>query len=187
MAIITGTKKHDYIDTKLVTAGVVGGFATDGDDVIRGLVGDDEIHAGGGNDTLIGDAGNDRLFGDAGNDYLDGGTKNDRLWGGDGEDVLNGGKGDDVMTGDADADVFVISDGNDIVTDFSPIVSHSAVVDFQDLLEGSPVPNVYSALIWPTAVNGFTVQDDGSGNLYAVNNLPSSGPALNAFAAQAGS
>ena len=71
MAIITGTKKSDFISTTLATAGVIGGPATDNADHITGTVDDDEIHAGGGNDIVLGDAGNDRLFGDSGDDQID--------------------------------------------------------------------------------------------------------------------
>lgn len=170
MAVITGTRKNDYIDTTRKTGGVVGGLPTDDDDEIFGLGGHDNIFAGGGNDLLSGGKGSDWLSGDAGNDHLDGGVKHDRLWGGDGEDLLDGGAGDDLLTGGAGADIFVISEGNDILTDFSPPPApQNVVMDFQGLTDGGPVPGGYGLVTW-FSPSKFTVQDDGSGNLSAWRN-----------------
>ena len=58
------------------------------------------------------------LLGRDGHDVLSGRAGNDSLLGGDGNDRLAGGAGNDRLTGGADADVFVISKGNDVIRDF---------------------------------------------------------------------
>ena len=175
MAIIKGTKQGDYIDTLKVTKGVVGGHATDGDDIISVSIGNDEVHAGGGRDILQGDLGNDKLYGDdgddqidggGGNDYLQGGAGNDgmvgaagddRLFGDDGNDRLNGGAGNDVSTGGTGADVFVISAGRDVVTDFSPLTARDVLLDFEGISGGEiAVPVDYKGLQWPADVPGLS-------------------------------
>lgn len=180
MAKITGSKKADYVDTLLFSAGVTGGPATNGDDSISVGAGDDEVHGGGGNDTIIGDAGNDRLYGDAGNDQLDGGSGDDQLWGGDGNDNLlggdgrdrldggtgndrlNGGRGNDASTGGAGNDVFVISLGADTITDFRSFHDVLHTLDFTDLTQSGtllagPFPPGYGGLSW----TGFFFTDLG--------------------------
>ena len=58
----------------------------------------------------------DRILGRNGNDMLNGH---------EGNDILEGGNGDDMLTGNQGADRFVIDhhDGNDIISDFTPINS----------------------------------------------------------------
>jgi hypothetical protein len=158
VALITGTKKGDYIDTNLVTAGVLGGPATDGADQISGLGGDDEIHAGAGDDQVDGGAGDDFLDGGTGNDSLVGDAGSDRLYGGDGVDRLNGGKGNDVETGGAGDDVFVISSGHDVVTDFAP--PQYLLIDFEGIAPqggSAEIPVDYLGLQWADNVVGPSV------------------------------
>ncbi|SMP19214.1 Hint domain-containing protein [Shimia sagamensis] len=63
--------------------------------------GDDTIYAGEGDDVVYGEGGDDTIFGEDGQDTLDGG---------EGDDKLHGGTGDDV---------FVVSGGNDTISDFN--------------------------------------------------------------------
>jgi VCBS repeat-containing protein len=73
---------------------------------------------GAGNDTLNGSDGVEVLNGNGGNDTLNGDGGDDVLIGGVGADTLEGGEGNDTLTGSADADIFRVSEGQDIVTDF---------------------------------------------------------------------
>ena len=198
MALIKGTKKADYIDPTLITPGVNGGPATDAADHINGFAGDDEIHAGGGNDIMLGEAGNDRLFGDDGDDQVDGGDGHDHLWGGlgsdglvggagndridggDGADRINGGRGNDVETGGGDADIFVISDGKDVVTDFSP-TAHDVLIDFEsvagqgEILRVSEYAGLYAGLLWSDSF--YAADNDASTFTGGFSNVLNSGEA----------
>ncbi|MEM7213313.1 MAG: calcium-binding protein, partial [Pseudomonadota bacterium] len=58
------------------------------------------------------------LQGNSDNNTLTGQGANDRLDGNEGQDTINGGLGNDVLEGGADADVFVLSDGFDLILDF---------------------------------------------------------------------
>lgn len=72
-----------------------------------------------GNNQIHGEGGNDRLFGGLGQDYLSGGNGDDYLHGGAGGDTLIGGAGNDTMSGRQDADLFIASEGINLVDDFS--------------------------------------------------------------------
>ncbi len=65
-----------------------------------------------GANTIIGNSGANRIEGRAGDDTLDGRGGADRIIGGTGQDTLTGGTGDDTF-------VFVIGDGQDVITDFN--------------------------------------------------------------------
>ena len=67
---------------------------------------------------IVGNLAANYLLGRDGHDVLSGRAGNDSLLGGDGNDRLAGGAGNDRLTGGADADVFVISKGNDVIRDF---------------------------------------------------------------------
>lgn len=74
------------------------------------------------NNSFDGASGNDTLIGGAGLDSLFGGNGVDQINGGDGADVVLGGGGKDIITGGAGDDEFrfaFLSDGGDIITDFS--------------------------------------------------------------------
>lgn len=107
-------------------------YGNDGIDYILGDDGDDSIYAGAGDDGATGGAGNDIVYGGLGSDTLYGGAGDDILLGdgergvgGDdtligeaGNDTLYGYDGDDVMTGGAGNDFFIVSTGQDTITDF---------------------------------------------------------------------
>ncbi|RMC32441.1 Hint domain-containing protein [Paracoccus alkanivorans] len=80
---------------------------------IENVVGGDK------SDTLTGDDGANRLEGRAGNDSLAGGKGADTLDGGDGNDTLDGGNSSDSISGGAGDDQFTVSDGHDVITDFT--------------------------------------------------------------------
>ena len=71
-----------------------------------------------GDDYLYGERGKDLLIGGNGNDVLQGGNGRDILQGNGGKDILYGDNGDDKMTGGGKGDVFVLSSGADVITDF---------------------------------------------------------------------
>lgn len=71
---IFGTPGADLITSDGVSAGVVGGPATGGNDLILGGEGNDSVAGGQGDDTIFGEGGDDLLFGGSGADTLDGGT-----------------------------------------------------------------------------------------------------------------
>ena len=54
------------------------------------------------------------------NNYLIGHRGSNELSGGAGSDVLDGRNGDDILTGGVGADYFIISEGQDVITDFNP-------------------------------------------------------------------
>lgn len=87
-------------------------------DFMNGANGDDRIGGGGGSDDLRGSTGNDFITGDGGWDTLRGGGGDDTLSGGGGKDSLWGWTGNDVYIGGAGDDTFVLSDGQNVVTDF---------------------------------------------------------------------
>jgi choice-of-anchor C domain-containing protein len=129
---LEGDGGNDTLSTRLVGNG---GGGSKGSNVLNGGAGNDRLEAylsmtfsnpdvplatnmldgGSGNDTLIATVigeGTSSLTGGSGNDHLTviGGTRN----------VLDGGRGDDIMTGGLGLDTFVMSKGEDVVTDFSP-------------------------------------------------------------------
>ena len=87
----------------------------------NGLLDGTENHLIGreGNDKLIGHDNHDHLQAGPGHDLLRGGHGQDRLRGGSGDDILNGGIGHDTLTGGRGKDHFRLSQGNDIIKDFS--------------------------------------------------------------------
>tara|TARA_R110002051_G_scaffold45702_1_gene92142 strand:+ start:11137 stop:12606 length:1470 start_codon:yes stop_codon:yes gene_type:complete len=94
---------------------VFGGW---GDDIMRGDIGNDKLFGGNNVDRLFGGGNNDQLYGQNGGDRLYGGFGNDLLFGGNGRDVLHGGAANDRMTGGFGADVFIFTDGYDVIRDF---------------------------------------------------------------------
>jgi Ca2+-binding RTX toxin-like protein len=99
---IVGTSGNDTIFPTSVSAGVVGGPPTVGDDSIVGGNGNDNVFTDQGNDTIQGEGGADQLFGGFGDDVLDGGSGDDFLRGFTGNDLILGGAGFDFAsyTGD---------------------------------------------------------------------------------------
>ncbi len=78
--------------------------------------------------SFFGESGNDTLIGGAGADSLSGGNGVDQINGGDGADILLGGGGKDIITGGAGDDEFrfaFLTDGGDIITDFSNKVGNN--------------------------------------------------------------
>ncbi len=63
--------------------------------------------------------GNLRLIGSKAYDYLIGARQGSELSGGAGDDVLQGRNGNDTLTGGDGADYFIISEGDDKITDFN--------------------------------------------------------------------
>ncbi len=80
-----------------------------------------------GDNQIYGEGGNDRLFGGLGHDVVSGGAGDDYLHGGSGNDTLTGGSGNDTLAGRQDADLFVASDGSNLVEDFSIAQGDSVV------------------------------------------------------------
>jgi trimeric autotransporter adhesin len=127
------------------------------------------VNGTGGNDTLTGSAGDDLIYGLDGNDTIDGGA---------GNDTLTGGPGDDR---------FIVSDGNDVITDLSAgdtVIVHGAfapqsitqvgsdvVVDLPNgdhlTLQNTDVASAEAALHFEEArPNDVAISSDGS-TIYA--------------------
>ena len=88
-------------------------------DLIVGGIEDNSLVGGGGNDTLNGGAGLDSLFGGSGVDQINGGDGGDFLDGGLGKDGISGGLGDDEFRFN------FLTDGGDVITDFSNKVGNN--------------------------------------------------------------
>ena len=88
-----------FVNTLQVTT-----YGSENDNVLHGLQSgaspDDVMYGNGGNDTLFGYAGNDYLSGDDGDDTIDGGS---------GSNTLDGGIGDDI---------FIVTEGTALISDF---------------------------------------------------------------------
>lgn len=82
----------------------------DSTDTLDGGAGDDQLVSGRGDDIVTGGTGDDNLIGFEGADTLDGGEDDDTLDGGDGSDSITGGDG---------FDDFLVSAGDDTITDFN--------------------------------------------------------------------
>ncbi|MFO1081915.1 MAG: hypothetical protein U1E23_14955 [Reyranellaceae bacterium] len=147
-----------------------------GNDMLIGGVNDDILIGGKGADVLIGGLGTDTADysksdagvtvdlttgrgsgGDAQGDTL---FSIENIAGSSHDDVLKGDKGNNAMTGGDGADVFVMTTGKDVITDFTP--THDTVINFNDLwsLSAFAVPNGYDGLNWnmgftTTAVEGY--------------------------------
>ncbi len=70
-----------------------------------------------------------------------GNRKGNTLIGGKGDDILNGRGGGDVLTGVPGADFFVISSGEDLITDFNPAEGDQIVHRGSDEIIRFPVNN----------------------------------------------
>ncbi len=115
-------------------------------------------------------AGNGRDLIDAsqstGDNSLSGGNGKDTLIGGSGRDLLDGGNGDDTLTGQGENDVFVMSAGDDVISDFQfrrgETMSENIVIGFEDLVGpwGSfrGIPPDYAGFIWGGDI-AVTVED----------------------------
>ena len=93
-------------------------IGSQGIDKLRGQEKNDLIKGKKGADYLYGEIGADSLIGGKGADVLQGGNGKDELKGGGNSDVLYGGEKADVLTGNAGKDTFILSTGNDVITDF---------------------------------------------------------------------
>jgi Ca2+-binding RTX toxin-like protein len=81
-------------------AGVAGGAATSGNDIVVGSRDANNWLSGlGGDDILIGYDGSDVLFGGEGNDIISSGSGNDVAVGDEGDDWIDSGRGDDYLFG----------------------------------------------------------------------------------------
>ncbi|MEM7722527.1 MAG: Hint domain-containing protein [Pseudomonadota bacterium] len=99
-----------------------------GNDTLDGGAGADSVDGGDGDDTLIGFTGEDTIVGGAGDDNITAGDDADIIDGGADNDTLDGGGGSDAQTGGDGFDVFLVSDGDDTITDFNT----GAGQDFDD-------------------------------------------------------
>ncbi len=106
-------------DTMLGAAGNDTLKGNGGNDSIVGDAGNDSIRGGAGNDTINGNADNDIILGDTNNDSIRGGQGNDNLQGNDGNDTIWGDLGIDTISGGLGADTFYVTNGVDIITDYS--------------------------------------------------------------------
>ncbi|MGD1807780.1 hypothetical protein ACP6PL_20415 [Dapis sp. BLCC M126] len=100
-----------------------------GNDTMNGGGNSDSLYGFAGNDTLNGRGSSDNLYGGVGDDLLNGGLGSDRLYGEEGNDTLNGGGDRDSLYGGSGADNFILSDGRDIIADFSPIEGDQIIID----------------------------------------------------------
>jgi Ca2+-binding RTX toxin-like protein len=82
----------------------------------------DSLCGGEDNDLLFGNLGVDTLTGCQGDDFLYGGQENDSLTGGSGNDWVSGDLGNDTLTGGIGQDTFLLTSGNDLITDFEDTV-----------------------------------------------------------------
>ena len=112
------------------------------------LIGDqqapDTLVGSRGNDFIVAHGGDDMLKGRGGRDYLEGGDGADRVKGGRKSDVLDGGNGADTLTGGRGQDRFILSAGEDVITDFDPQFDHVAIapnvnVSFNDIDGGMQI------------------------------------------------
>ena len=112
------------------------------------LIGDqqapDTLVGSRGNDFIVAHGGDDMLKGRGGRDYLEGGDGADRLKGGRKSDVLDGGNGADTLTGGRGQDRFILSAGEDVITDFDLQFDHVAIapnvnVSFKDIDGGMQI------------------------------------------------
>jgi large repetitive protein len=110
--------------------------------------------------SVVGTEGNDEnLNGTIFGDILQGLSGNDTISGLSGNDTLNGGQGDDVLTGGTGSDTFEFNDlgiGNDIITDFDPVLDILVAESFssQEVFLASVVDNDGS---FTYTLNGGTV------------------------------
>jgi Ca2+-binding RTX toxin-like protein len=145
MAIITGTSGNDTITLNFSSGP---GNTTSGNDSVLGQGGNDSIQGSSGLDTLRGGDGIDTLFGGNDNDLLFGDAGDDELFGGAGNDTIDGGAGFDLVsfnhettaggvsvtvnnvggvnTGTSAPAPLVLSQGNDLFTNFEQINGSSA-------------------------------------------------------------
>jgi hypothetical protein len=139
---LEGTAEGDIIRTGLRNDILFGGPSNDeltgggGNDQLRGDAGLDKLDGGDGTDTASysissaavtvnlgtgsttgGDAQGDTFISI---ENLTGSQFDDTLTGNGGDNNLQGGAGGDTLTGGPGADMFVLSSGNDVITDFDP-------------------------------------------------------------------
>lgn len=132
--------------------------------------------------------GRDRVdaSGSSGQNTLSGGNGADTLIGGIGSDLLDGGNGDDILTGRGENDVFVMSAGDDVISDFQfrrgETMSENIVIGFEDLVgplgSARGIPPDYAGFAWGGGL-AVTVQDNlgvpgaievvETGSVYAAN------------------
>ncbi len=94
------------------------------------------VSAGLGFDTVVGSVGAEHISGDSGNDRLIGGGGADTISGGINDDLITGGDGQDYFDLTIRPDLnflYILSLGNDTITDFSPS---------EDVLFGFSVPGI---------------------------------------------
>ncbi len=133
--------------------------------------GDDKLYGGSGTDYLWGLSGNDTLDGGAGQDYLFGQDGNDILIGGGDKDKLNGGNRNDTLTGGFGADTYVMSKGNDVVTDFRP--EDGDKIDVYDEWKSTGPINIreYDSYTLLTSTSGDTMEIQHATGLQVYNSI----------------
>lgn len=142
-AVIVGDAGNDTITTVASHSTVFGGSGNDtivaanGTHTISGGAGDDDITVYDGSGIIAGDDGNDTIHAScgpyqiesgSGDDIIDasrayasillGQDGNDTVTGGEGNDFIDGGTGINSLTGGSGADIFLLSTGFSIITDF---------------------------------------------------------------------
>lgn len=79
------------------------------------------------------------ITGSDGHDRILGNKKSNELRGGKGDDILDGRGGKDILTGGPGADFFIISTGEDLITDFNPSEGDQIVHRASDQIYRFPV------------------------------------------------
>ncbi|MEP3846993.1 MAG: calcium-binding protein [Paracoccaceae bacterium] len=113
-----------------------------GADKIYGNNGRDTLIGANGRDTLSGGAGNDEISGGGGQDSIDAGKGNDTIYASDGDDTVYAGDGSDQIYLGLGSDVFIWSEGENELYDFSTqdsdlidLTTASGITGFTDLLD----------------------------------------------------
>jgi len=113
-------------------------------------------------ESRSGGAEEDVISGTIGDDVLSGLAGDDDLSGGNGADTLDGGSDNDTLTGGFGADRFIVSEGSDIITDFS--LAEGDVLDFSNLVSLGDGETLDDYVTITDAANGVLgIDTDGDG------------------------
>ncbi|MEP1536186.1 MAG: calcium-binding protein [Paracoccaceae bacterium] len=136
---ISGGKNDDQLWGGEGNDSLNGGF---GADEIYGGNGHDTLTGANGRDTLSGRAGNDEISGGEGHDNIDAGTGHDTVFASDGDDTVYAGHGSDQIYLGLGSDVFIWSEGQNELFDFSAqdgdlidLTTASSISGFADLVD----------------------------------------------------
>lgn len=146
-------------------------YGNSGNDSLYGGDGDDQLFGGYGNDDMFGNGGDDRLWGSWGSNLLEGGDGNDFIWGGSGRDILIGGLGIDNLQGGFGDDVLV---GGTTDHDDDAAALELLMLEWRSAtLYGTRVDHLLGTVAGgangTTLLNGTTIQDDGTLDLFKGN------------------